>query len=174
VVFDSSVDVNGAEWKGAIKTAIKTSTKYVVLDLSACSASAINTQSPETAANTIEGYFDLEYADYTGIYFNTIADGNGASYIVGIIFPDCITTIGLDTGLGFTALRSVTIPASVTELVAYSLKEAPNLTSITIENTVKMTVHKNAVSQAFKTCYDAGPNYAGVYTLSDGSWMRAD
>jgi hypothetical protein len=146
----------------------------VVLDLSACTASATS----DTGEDTIVGYsFIASYMDTIGNYFNTLADGNGADYIIGIIFPSCLTRIGDEACLGFNALKRVTIPENVSSLRS-PFYECSNLESITIKNSSKMTVERSTVSSAFQTFYDAqGPDYSGIYTHTpplkgDAEWYR--
>jgi hypothetical protein len=170
LAFDGSINVNGAEWTGAIKTALAASTKYVVLDLSACSAGGNNV----VVENYITGASSVT-EDMAAGYFNTIAYGNGGTCIIGIIFPECLTGIGKNISAGFSALERVTIPEGVSALAINSFNTCSNLERITIKNSNMMSVHTKAVSEAFKTYYDAqDPDYAGVYTLSDGNWTRTD
>jgi hypothetical protein len=118
VVFASSVDVTGDEWGGTIKDALAAASgKYLILDLRAC-------QAPN---NTISG---KGYP--SGNDFNVIQ----SEYLVGIMLPSCLTTIG-STALGYLGVNftSATIPDSVISIGAYAFCDFRG-TTITIPQTV--------------------------------------
>jgi hypothetical protein len=176
LVFDESVNFgNTSTWPEAIINALTTTTKYVVLDLSACSVEADTSN-----AYLIKGSATVS----TSIYFNAIARENGASRIKGIIFPDCLTKIGASICVGFIALERVTIPAGVVSFASSAFKtngENPNnLNRITIKNNTKINnVHLYFPTitelDKFAACYNnAATDYAGVYTLTGGEWERTD
>jgi hypothetical protein len=104
----ASVNIKAA-W-AAINKAVYTAGKYVILDLSACSA-------PE---NTID--------DDIG----EVIQGN--EYIKGIILPDSLTSIGERAFFGCANLTSITIPASVTDIATNSFFYCANLNTITVKS----------------------------------------
>jgi hypothetical protein len=104
----ASVNIK-AVW-GEINKAVYTAGKYVILDLSACSASD----------NTID--------DNIG---DVIRDNE---YIKGIILPDSLTSIGGSAFNGCAGLTSITIPASVTNIAVDSFFFCVNLSTITVKS----------------------------------------
>jgi hypothetical protein len=111
LVFES-FDVNSNVWGNTIYAALNGNTKYLVLDLSACTATG----------NTISGA-----STPTGNHFNRIK----SDYIVGVILPSTLITIGDYGGRGWTGLKSVVIPESVTS-IGLNAFNSSGLTSVTI------------------------------------------
>jgi hypothetical protein len=93
-----SLDVNVSKVWGDINTAVESSKKYVILDLSACIATG----------NTIAGD-----SSPSGNNFNIIKNN---TYIKGIILPDSVTSIGDSAFEGCNGLTIVTIPDDVTSI----------------------------------------------------------
>jgi hypothetical protein len=113
-----SLEVNVSNVWGAINTAVQNSGKYVILDLSTCTATA----------NTIAGY-----SPPSGNNFNIIKDN---PYIKGIILPGSVTSIGDYAFQRCTGLSSVTIPDSVTSIGNYAFYDCSGLSSVTIGESV--------------------------------------
>jgi hypothetical protein len=103
--------------------------RYVVLDLSACSA----------ADNTVTGAYSP-----SGNAFNIIKDN---AYITGVILPDTLTSIGDYAFYQCVSLTSVTIPASVTSIGAGAFWGCTSLTSVTIPASVT-----SIGASAFRDC----------------------
>jgi hypothetical protein len=121
-------DVTSNTWGTTIKSVLAGSSKYIVLDLGGCTA----------ADNTISGN---EYP--TGNNFNVI-NGN---YIVGLILPDTLVTIGDYVCYNWLNLKSVDMPSDVTSIGS----SAFNGTGISgaIEIPSKVT---SIGSSAFRNC----------------------
>jgi hypothetical protein len=96
VKLDSTVNITGDDWGTTIKNALATNTKYITLDLSACTATD----------NTIAG----NSSNPSGNNFNIV----NSSYIAGIIFPDSLTSVGRYACVNWTTLKTVTIPNGLT------------------------------------------------------------
>jgi hypothetical protein len=118
VRFSSTLDVTSNDWGTTVKNALAASTKYVVLDLSKCTATG----------NTISG----NELSQTGNDFNVIK----TDYIVGIVLPKTLTEIGNYALTSFTALTSVTIPNGVERIGDGAFMDVP-LVNVSIPNTVK-------------------------------------
>ncbi|GAB6390787.1 MAG: leucine-rich repeat protein [Treponematales bacterium] len=98
----------------AITSAVQSSGRYVVLDLSACTAEG----------NTVTG------ATYpSGSDFNIIKDNQ---YIKGVVPPSALTSIGNDAFFNCTSLTSVTIPAGVTSIGNRAFSYCTSLTNVTV------------------------------------------
>jgi hypothetical protein len=118
VVF-TSFDITSDTWGTTVKNALAASTKYVVLDLSACTATN----------DTITGG---GYEETTGNDFNVIM----TDYTVGVILPLSLKTIGTNALSCWLSLRSVEIPEGVTSIGESSFYYCPDLTSVVIPSTV--------------------------------------
>ncbi|MDR1788546.1 MAG: leucine-rich repeat domain-containing protein [Treponema sp.] len=105
-----------ANW-GAINNAVFSAGKYVILDLSACSASG----------GTIESYSLPSNDD------NCIKDND---YLKGLILPDSLKNIGGGAFSDCTGLTSVTTGNSVTSIGGGAFSGCTGLTSVTIGNSV--------------------------------------
>ncbi|MDR2576100.1 MAG: leucine-rich repeat domain-containing protein [Treponema sp.] len=92
---------------------IANDTKYVILDLSGSTITEIPA-----------------YA------FNSFTDNTGCATLVGIIFPNSVTSIVVGAFMGCTSLASVTIPNSVTSIGEWAFHGCAGLTSITIPDSV--------------------------------------
>jgi uncharacterized repeat protein (TIGR02543 family) len=104
---------------GQINSTVQASGKYVILDLSACTATG----------NTISG----QNASPTGNNMNIIQDNQ---YIKGIILPDTLTSIGNHAFASCTDLTSVDIPDGVTSIGEFAFSYCTDLTSIITPNSV--------------------------------------
>jgi hypothetical protein len=105
-------DVTSNTWGTTVKAALVVSQKYIVLDLSDCTATN-NTISGDTSPS--------------GNHFNII---NG-TYIAGLILPDSLVTIGNAVCYNWSNLKTVAIPETVTSIGVEAF-EAAGLTSVTI------------------------------------------
>jgi hypothetical protein len=101
-----------------INAAVEDGGKYVILDLSACTAASGET------ANTIEGG-----GEDISTGFDII---RGNSYIKGIVLPDTLIRIGDYAFGGSESLTSVVIPSSVTSIGDSAFAYCSGLTSVTI------------------------------------------
>jgi hypothetical protein len=101
-----------------IYTAVEDAKQYVILDLSACSATG----------NTVTGAEDPSDADMNVIWNN--------EYIKGIILPKSLTSIGDYAFVGCTSLMSVTIPNGVTSIGERAFEDCTSLTGVTIPDSV--------------------------------------
>jgi hypothetical protein len=123
VALAASVTINTTDtnpngvW-AAIHSTVEAAGRYVVLDLSVCTA----------AGNTIEGGFFP-----TNNHFNIIERNE---YIKGITLPSTLTSIGDEAFSGCGNLTSVTIPGSVTSIGYYAFRGSEGLTSVTIPGSV--------------------------------------
>jgi hypothetical protein len=127
VVFDASVAIDTADTSAAgvwatINSTVKSAGKYVILDLSACTAAH------GASANEIRGN-----STPSKNYFNIIQNN---ARIKGVKLPSSLTGIGERAFSGCTGLTSVTIPAGVTSIGNSAFYECSGLTSVTIPGSV--------------------------------------
>jgi hypothetical protein len=123
----TSVDVAGNEWGTTVKNALDGVEKYIVLDLSACTATG----------NTITGYNNDDQAQNTD--FNIIK----SEYIVGIILPNSLTGLGLAAFYRWTGLRSVSIPETATTWGSNIFYGCTDLSNVTIPSGLNMDIGVN-------------------------------
>jgi hypothetical protein len=120
VRLDASVTIDTVDTSAdgvwaTVNNTVQTAGKYVILDLSACTAEG----------NTIAGYNTPTNND-----FNIIGDN---PYITGVILPDTLTNIGDYTFLGCSGLTgALTIPDGVTSIGYGAFLGCSGLTSMTI------------------------------------------
>jgi hypothetical protein len=114
VVIDTTDTSADGVW-AAVNTTIQNAGKYVILDLSDCSA----------AGNTITGVFSSPSGNDMNIVRNN-------QYIKGIILPDNIINIGEYALAYCNNLTCVTIPETVISIGRYAFEYCDNLTSVTI------------------------------------------
>jgi hypothetical protein len=125
VTLAASVTINTADTSASgvwatINSTVQTAGKYVILDLSACSA----------AGNTITGVISLSP---TNNLFNIIEDN---TYIKGVTLPSTLAAIGNSAFYYCTNLTSVTIPDGVASIGTYAFAHCTGLTSVTIPGSV--------------------------------------
>jgi hypothetical protein len=116
VALDSTVDVNSTTWGTTIAGALAGVTKYITLDLSACTA----------AGNTISGDSSPSAAGDFNIIKTT------TDYITGIILPAALTQIGDSAFSHWTSLKKVVIPNGVTAIGREAFRQCTNLSIITL------------------------------------------
>jgi hypothetical protein len=173
----TTFDVASNTWGTTIYNALNGNTKYITLDLSDCIATG----------NTISG-LDIPRPDYND--FNVIR----SSYIVEIIFPVSLTSIGDRacenwtgirritlgdniTTIGATAFRylsnltSVTIPAGVTFIDSAAFRDS-GLTSVTFLGSSAVINSNTSFPNSLKTYYDTQSPKAGTYTWSGSEWSK--
>jgi hypothetical protein len=107
-------DVSSNTWGTTIKAALAGSNKYIVLDLSDCTATD----------DTISGNGD----NPSGNHFNVI----NTAYIAGIIFPDTLVTIEGACNSSFPNLKSVVMSDSVTTIGDFTFYNCSGITSVTL------------------------------------------
>jgi hypothetical protein len=113
VVIDTS-DTNANGVWATINSTVQAARKYVILDISACTA--VN--------NTIERPF----SDPIIIQHN--------AYIKGVTLPSTLTSIGYSAFAYCSGLTSVTIPGSVTSIGEWAFAYCGGLTSVIIPGSV--------------------------------------
>jgi hypothetical protein len=118
VILDASVTINTADTSAngvwaTINRTVQVAEKYVILDISACSA----------VDNTIAGENSVTLNNYN--YFNII---KGNTYIKGVMLPSTLTSIGDYAFSGCSGLSSVTIPDGVTSIGGYAFYNCSGLT----------------------------------------------
>jgi hypothetical protein len=118
VTIDTTDTNPNGVW-ATINRTIKNAKRYVILDLSACSA----------ANNTITG----DWEPPTNNHFNIIKDN---IYVKGIKLPSTLTSIGMYAFSGCTGLTSVIIPGNVTSIGWSVFFLCTSLTSVTIPQSV--------------------------------------
>jgi hypothetical protein len=163
---------------GAINTAV--TGKYVILDLSACTATN----------NTIAGAYDnLSDNSFNVIKTNTYIKGiilpntlttigeyafNSCSALTTVSIPDGVTTIG-NFAFVSTALTSVTIPGGVTSIGTNAFYNCTALTTVIFAtgSNISSTWNANAFPSgtALWTAYNT-ENKAGTYTRTDTAWAK--
>jgi hypothetical protein len=125
VALDSTVTIDTSEtsesdvW-ATINSTVQAAEKYVILDLSACSATD----------NRIEGNMNPTNNDFNIIKSN--------SYITGVVLPSTLTAIWAYAFSGCTGLTSVTIPEGVTLIGNYAFQSCTGLASVTIPSSVTL------------------------------------
>jgi hypothetical protein len=143
VVLPNTVEINTNDtapngiW-ATVNSKVLEKQKYVILDLSACTA----------VGNTIDGY--LEASANTANKMNIIQNNQ---YIKGIILPNSVTTIGRLAFAYCSSLTSVTIPQGVTTIDLGAFART-SLTSVTIPDsvtTIGMQVFSGCTSLASVT-----------------------
>jgi hypothetical protein len=201
-VILTGVDVAGNEWGTTVKDALDGVEKYIVLDLSACTATG----------NKISGSYEPSNND-----FNTIR----SDYIVGIILPDSLVELGESAFEEWTGLRSVSIPETAINWSGdFIFYECTNLSNVTIPSGLNVDIGQcvfqrcaitsiiipalvpNVQSSAFNLCtsltsvtfmgsstalkdsvtfphylkayYDNQATKSGIYTWNGSEWSRAD
>jgi hypothetical protein len=143
-----------------INTLVEEAQKYVILDLSDCTAKN----------NTIIGQ-DSTYYTPSGNAMNIIEDNE---YIKGIILPSTLETIGDYAFYECDYLRSITIPESVTSLGQRAFGNCSGFTSITFESG-DLSFDANPFSPYYdfdglETAYEEGG--AGTYRKIGTDWMK--
>jgi hypothetical protein len=145
--------VNSGIWGTTIKDALAGSAKYISLDLSACTASS----------NTIAG----TSVPMEGNGFNVIRK----DYIVGLVLPATLEKIDSYACYGFSNLRGVTIPASVTSINGSVFNNCTSLTRVTFEGN-STTIKSGSFSGNFYTVYGAADPKTGTYTRDGSTWTK--
>jgi hypothetical protein len=140
IVLDSTVTITTSDtstsgvW-ATIHSTIRDAGKYVILDISACSATTI-----AGATNPSGNHFNI-IKDNIYIKGITLPDtltsmGNRAFYgcsgLSSVTIGEGVTTIGYGAFYGCTSLSSVTIPEGVTSMGDYAFSDCTNLSSVTI------------------------------------------
>jgi hypothetical protein len=120
----AAFDVSSNTWGEVIYPALAGNTKYLVLDLSDCTATKISGGYPEPSGND----------------FNRIK----SEYIVGVILPDTLVTLGTGALRGFTGIKSMSISA---EIGAGAFADCTSLESVIISAGVS-----NIANGAFAMC----------------------
>ncbi len=165
---------------GIINFTVNSAGKYIILDLTDCTAEG----------NTVDGY-NGAWGDPSGNDMNIIGKNQ---YMKGVILPSTLETVGGGSFRRCTYLATITIPASVTSIEYYAFEGCTSLASITIPDSVTsigdyafgncsslitVSFEKSGVSIAsnsfpgnLATVYASGG--AGLYTRSAGSdsWVQ--
>jgi hypothetical protein len=121
----SGFNVSSNTWGTTVKNALNGNTKYIILDLGAC-----------TSGGTI--------ASDGGNEFNVI---NGNYNVVGVILPNDVTEIGSGAFFPWPGLRYVTMPSGVLTISDNAFNGATNLKSITLPNSLE-TIDMAAFQQS--------------------------
>jgi len=121
------------EW-GSINTAVSEAGKYVILDLSACTATGntISTANPYSPGG------------------NDMAVCASNDYLKGVILPSTLTSIGNNAFYGCSNLMSVGIPTSVTSIGAEAFRDCSSLTGSLDLSHVTTFVEEYGASDAFQ------------------------
>jgi hypothetical protein len=148
VTIDTSdTDANGV-W-ATINRTVQGAGKYVILDLSDCTA----------AGNAIAGDWPLGNNHFNIIYANT--------FIKGVILPDTLQTIGYIAFYSCISLTGVTIPAGVTSIEMGAFFSCTGLTGVTIPAGVT-SIEMGAFAGCTGLTSVAIP--AGVTTIGDDAF----
>jgi K+-transporting ATPase c subunit len=152
IIDNEDTDPNGA-W-ASVNRATKDAGKYVILDLSACTAATISGVSSPSEISQEQNPNAL----------NNIYDN---AFIKGIILPDSLTTIGDSAFMSCEALTSITLPASVTTIDHNAFRDCTALTSITLPASVT-TIGENAFRECAALTSITIP--ASVTSIEDGAF----
>jgi hypothetical protein len=197
-VILSGVDVNTNSWSG-IYYVLQGNTKYITLDLSACTATGnkISGGNPPSNYNfnvmrssdyimgiilpsSLETIESFSFYEWTGLRNVTLGDsivsiGNSAfhscSNLLSITIPNNITTIASGTFRSCAALTSVTIPASVTSIGTNAFRDT-GLTSVTFDGSSAVIGNTNSFPNDLKTFYDQQSTKAGTYIWNGTAWTK--
>ena len=112
----AAVNISTSDTMGSVNTAV--TDRYITLDLSACSATG----------NTISGSYFYGSNDMSVIHDN--------QYIVGVILPGSLTSIGDYAFAQCSSLASVTIPEGLTSIGREAFVYCTSLASVTIPGSV--------------------------------------
>jgi hypothetical protein len=129
-VFLAATDIDTADTDGTndvwatINSTVQSAGKYVILDLSACTAKHGGTD------DTVAGY---SFQPTSQNYFNIIWNNE---YMKGIVLPSGLLTIGEYAFSGCEFLTSVTIPDGVTSIGQTAFKNCSGFNSISVADTV--------------------------------------
>jgi hypothetical protein len=167
LVFED-FDISGDDWVKTIYNAMADVTKYVVFDLNACHADYKATDS--TIDNKIKGS-----ANPTDSYpyFNYM---RARTTIIGIILPSSLTEIGEAAFNNWTALKSITIPAAVTNFGSNPFIYT-TFTRITLLTTVSVAnlCLPNSFSDYVDNIAAAGSgDRIGTYVWNGGAWSKVN
>ncbi|GAB6390773.1 MAG: leucine-rich repeat protein [Treponematales bacterium] len=113
VPLAAGTNISGSDW-AAITSAVQSSGRYVILDLSECSANG----------NTVTGAYNP-----SGNNFNIIQNNQ---YIKGVVLPSTLTSVGNYAFYGCSSLTSVTIRNGVTSIMDRAFSGCTGLTSVII------------------------------------------
>jgi hypothetical protein len=164
-IFFNPVEIDTADTSASgvwatINSIVKESGKYVILDLSACTAKHGSTP------NTIEGKdFSPSQNNFNIIQDNQFIKGvvlpstltsigndafDGCCDIVSVSLPDGLTSIGAGAFSNCTLLASISIPSDVTSLGFGAFSSCHALSSVTILSgnitTIEDTTFRNCIS----------------------------
>jgi hypothetical protein len=153
VALDSSVDVNSDAWGSVVASALAGVTKYITLDLSACTATGntISGNRPATANND----------------FNIIDKNN--DYITGVILPASLTQIGSYAFSEWATLRNVVIPNGVTAIESGAFVSCTGLPGITLPEGLQ-SIGKDAFNDSAQLTGITIP--ASVTFINQGAFMN--
>jgi len=160
VILPASINISD-EW-GKIDAILKTEEKFVILDLSACSATDNTIAGNESAVDASSNEMNI-------IFNNT--------YLKGIIFPDSLTSIG-DYSFRDCQITSVTIPSGVLSIGVRAFGSCSSLTTVVFLGSSAVVANTNSFANS-ATLLTAGeatagetPMAAGTYTKSGTTWTK--
>jgi hypothetical protein len=174
IVFSSSLIINNNDtgFNGAwavVKNTIKGAEKYVILDLSACSAVNNTISGGSDHNNTMNHIGGFVKGIIMPDSLAAIGDSafSGCTGFTSITIPAGVTTIGERAFSDCTALASITIPAGVTTIGSYAFSDCAALTSITIPASV--TYIREYAFGGWGRYYDSGCAVLTSVTFAEGS-----
>jgi hypothetical protein len=154
VQLESFVVQNGDNWKTCVD-AISDSGKYVILDLSLCTA-------PD---DELRGDSSPETSDFNYI--------KNAPTVVGLILPNSITTLGKWFLHGVSSLKSIVIPPSVTVETFVFVTVNKSIASWTVGADCDFSAMDAPWFDPFETLYASASGGAGTYLYNgDTGWTK--
>jgi hypothetical protein len=154
VIIDNEDPNENGVW-ATVNRVVKSAGKYVVLDLSACTAAG-NTVKDADSLNSMCIIRSNQYIKGIVLPDTLTSIGGGAfnncTYLTSVTIPDSVTSIGIEAFYHCDGLTSVTIPGSVTSIGNGAFYHCDGLTSVIIQSSAIGTATRNIGREAFYQC----------------------
>jgi hypothetical protein len=181
VVKLASFDVTSDTWGTTVKDALTAnSTKYISLDLSACTSGTTKTITGAVYNPSGNAFNVILYGmdHIVGIILPDDLEiiGNNALYYANglrsVTLPDSITSIG-NSAFGYALLSEITIPAEVTTIGTTTFIGCTDLVTVTFEGSV-VVMNDNSFLNILKTVYESynSSERIGTYIKTSTSWEK--
>jgi hypothetical protein len=152
LVFET-FNVSGDDWGVTIKAALDGNTKYIVFDLTACTANA----------TIIGGIFNTSGNDFN-IH-------QGHAYLVGLILPSSVTGVGSCALRNYQYLKTITLPAGLTAIANSSCEGCTDITRITFLGGSAVN-NGSKFPNSFDSFYNNQADKSGTYVWNGDTWSK--